>query len=124
MGDFNINLLSSVQNTDSAEFFNEMTSFNFLPLITAPTRVTSRSKLLIDNIFVNRYDQNIISGNILVGISDHMPQFSLIPEVKKATKKTLVTFKRRFKNVNMENLNRDLENIDWRTNTIVDVPVF
>ena len=113
MGDFNINLLSSVQNTDNAEFFNEMTSFNFMPLITAPTRVTSRSKSLIDNIFVNRYDQNIISGNILVGISDHMPQFSLIPEVKNTTKKNSTIFKRNFKKVNIGNLNRDVENINW-----------
>ena len=123
MGDFNINLLSSVQNTDGAEFFNEMTSFNFMPLITAPTRVTSRSKSLIDNIFVNRYDHNIISGNILVGISDHMPQFALIPEVKKPTNKTFVTFKRNFRKVNIENLNRDIQNIVWR-NTNYDAHQF
>jgi hypothetical protein len=50
----------------------------FTPLITSPTRVTSKTKTLIDNIFFNEFCSNIVSGN-LSGISDHMPQFALIP---------------------------------------------
>ena len=81
-----------------------------MPLITAPTRVASRSKTLIDNIFINRYDQNIISGNILVGISDHMPQFALVPETKKPnSEKKSVRLKRSFKNVNLAALNVENE---------------
>ena len=114
-GDFNVNLLNSVKNIDKAHFFNTITSLNFMPTITLPTRITSKSQTLIDNILTNRYESGMISGNITVGISDHIPQFLLIPTKECLNKsillKTVLT--RSFKNVNMESMKRDLENIDW-----------
>ena len=62
-GDFNINLMRSVTYPDQAFFLDETTSLNFMPLITLPSRITSRSKTLIDNIFTNRYEKGIFSGN-------------------------------------------------------------
>ena len=78
-GDFNMNLLQIESNTDIELYFDELTDANFTPLITSPTRVTSKTKSLIDNIFFNEFCSNIVSGNLSVGISDHMPQFALIP---------------------------------------------
>ena len=60
-------------------YFNVMTNQNFTPLITYPTRITSKSKTLIDNIFFNEFSSDVVSGNLTVGLSDHIPQFALIP---------------------------------------------
>ena len=47
-------------------------------LILQPTRITSHSNNLTDNIFSNVIDPDIISGNLTATISDHLPQFSII----------------------------------------------
>ena len=77
-GDFNMNLLQVESNTDIEHYFDKLTDKHFTPLITSPTRVTSKTKTLIDNIFYNEFCSNIVSGNLTVGVSDHMPQFALI----------------------------------------------
>ena len=46
-------------------------------LILQPTRITSHSNTLIDNIFSNIIDPDI-SGNLTATISDHLSQFSII----------------------------------------------
>ena len=51
-------------------------SYSFIPTIDKPTRrVLNKSATLIDNIFVNDYDANIYSGNIVSDISNHYTQF-------------------------------------------------
>ena len=51
MGDFNIDNLKYDKNNDSAAFLDMMYENVPLPYISSPTRVTSRSQTLIDNIF-------------------------------------------------------------------------
>ena len=58
-----------------------MASNSFIPLILQPTRITSHSNTLIDNIFSNVIDPDIISGNLTATISDPLPQFSVIPNM-------------------------------------------
>ena len=52
MGDFNIDLLKIDSHADSEHFMNTLGSF-FQPQILQPTRITSHSSTLIDNIFFN-----------------------------------------------------------------------
>ena len=52
-----------------------------LPLILQPTRITSHSNTLIDNIFSNVNNPGIISGNLTAIISDHLPQFAINPNI-------------------------------------------
>ena len=52
----------------------------FLPHIAQPTRTTSHSKTLIDNIFSNYISQDIVSGNLTATISGHLPQFLIAPQ--------------------------------------------
>ena len=61
----------------------------FLPHIAQPTRITSHSNTLIDNIFFNYISQDIVSGNLTATISDHLSQFlialhifSNVPNIK------------------------------------------
>ena len=45
-------------------------------IITKPTRITSHSSTLIDNIFTNIHDYAHMSGIIMCDISDHFPVFT------------------------------------------------
>ena len=49
-----------------------------MPLILQPTRITSHSKTLIDNIFTNIIEKSVKSGNITCSISDHLAQFAIL----------------------------------------------
>ena len=80
MGDFNFDLLNYETDTGTAGFVNSIVQFGFLPLIHQPTRITGRSATIIDNIFANNFEHESISGNLLLKISDHPPQF---PTIKK-----------------------------------------
>ena len=84
--------------------FDNFTSNKFMPLITCPTRIAKTSKTLIDDIFYNQFDGNITSGNLTVGISDHLPQFALIPnsflETKPKTKPGTTKI-RKFKQIDL-----------------------
>ena len=80
-GDFNINLLN-LSHTHSSEFFDLLTSNHLLPTITLPTKLnTSGNNTLIDNIFSNIFNPDLVSGNISFNISDgHLPSFLIIPK--------------------------------------------
>ena len=57
-------------------------SFNaFLPYILQPTRIINYSNTFVDNIFLNDIDPDIISGNLAAPISDHLPQYAIIPNM-------------------------------------------
>ena len=79
--DLNVNLLNYNEHNQSDEFLDSLVSNSFIPLILQPTRTTSHSNTLIDNIFSNVIDPDIILGNLTATISDHLPQFSTIPNV-------------------------------------------
>ena len=72
-GDFNVNLLNYDCHNDTDQFINTMYSYYFLPLITRPTRFTSTSATLIDNIMTNVFNDAIVSGIFVSDVSDHLP---------------------------------------------------
>ena len=77
MGDYNIDLLNSEKHDLTNEFIDVLYCNEFLPLISRPTRITSTSATLIDNIFTNNHeDLNCSLNGILVAdISDNFPVF-------------------------------------------------
>ena len=81
LGDFNINLLNYNIHPPTNEFLDSLSSHYFLPHILQPSRVTTHSKTLIDNIFSNMAVPNIIPGNLAASISDHLPQFLVAPNI-------------------------------------------
>ena len=80
-GDFNVNLLNYNEHNETNEFLDSLSSNSFIPLVLLPTRITSNSNTLIDNIFSNVIDPDIISGNLTATISDYLPQFAIIPNM-------------------------------------------
>ena len=81
LGDFNINLLNYDIHLSTNEFLDSLSSHYFLSYILQPSRVTTNSKTLIDNIFFNMAVPSIISGNFTASISDHVPQFLVAPNI-------------------------------------------
>ena len=89
MGDFNFDMLNHNKNKDSATFLDSMYSKFLPPYATAPTRITSCSRTLIDNIFSNSIDNEISLGNTTT-ISDHYGQFFLTTTTKKQQLKNVI----------------------------------
>jgi exonuclease III len=77
-GDYNINLLNSSTHPATNEFTELNFSHSLFPVINKPTRITSSSATLIDNIFIDPSDiSNSTSGILLWDISDHFPVFHI-----------------------------------------------
>ena len=81
LGDFNINLLNYNIHQPTNNFLDSLASNSTIPYIMQPTRLTSHSKTLIDNIFSNILSSEIMSGNLTATISDHLPQFLSAPNI-------------------------------------------
>ena len=80
-GVFNINLMNYNELNQTNEFLDSLASNSFIPLILQPTRITSHSNILIDNIVLNVIEPDIIPGSLTATISDHLPQFAIIPNI-------------------------------------------
>ena len=81
LGDFNINLLNCNVHNPTNEFLDSLASNSFLFYILQPIRITSHSKTLINNIFTNITLPDSRSGNLTATISDHLPQFLIVPNI-------------------------------------------
>ena len=79
LGDFNVNLLNYNNHNSTNESLDSLLSNSFVPYMLQPTRLTSHSKTLIDNIFSNIISPEAISGNLTATISNHLPQFMIVP---------------------------------------------
>ena len=112
MGDFNINLLNCESHPESNDFLLMLNSFFLLPYILEPTRITERSVTLIDNIFANTYAMNAISGNLVSKISDHLPQFLIVDNLK-INYKVLNYYKNDFSKFDEEKFINDFSLLDW-----------
>ena len=95
LGDWNINLINIDKHIATQEFVDVMYSHAMFPTITKPTRVSSSSATLIDNIFCNTIWEtpSALSGILYTDISDHFPVFYIdyasqvkhIPDIIKKT---------------------------------------
>ena len=115
-GDFNIDLMKTGEDTHIDNFFEVITSNLLIPHIIIPSRVTNHSKTLIDNIFSNsiNFSQGL-SGNLTTSISDHYPQFLIIPTENPKTTKKHNLFKRDFQNFDRINFVAEILNVDWNS---------
>ena len=113
-GDFNIDLMKTGDDVNIDNFMELITSNLLVPHVILPTRITSHSKTLIDNIFSNMTNFNQgISGNFTTSISDHFPQFLFIPMENFKTPKKHNLSKRDYKNFDRVSFIGELININW-----------
>jgi hypothetical protein len=113
VGDYNLNLLNSSTHLPTNEFADIKLSHSLFPVINKPTRITSSSATLINNIFTSPLDiNNSISGILLWDISDHFPVFHIQfkpAAVKPATYRT----SRSFSTFNKNNFTNEIHRLDW-----------
>ena len=79
-GDFNFDFLS-LDDKENNDFFQTMMSHHFLPTITIPTKINPVKNTVIDNIFTNDINQDVMSGNFSMTVSDHLPSFLIVPKL-------------------------------------------
>ena len=113
MGDFNIDLLKYEKDHNTADFLDQMYSASLVPHITSPTRITSHSRTLIDNIFSTAISENAISGNMVTSISDHLAQFLFLPIDQFKTNNNKNIYQRNLKSFNQQIFLEDIQNLNW-----------
>ena len=123
MGDYNLSLLNYDTHSPTQEFTNMMYSHACLPCITKPTRVTRKTASLIDNIFCNKFDIDVVpfTGILYTDISDHFPVFYIDPSAK--SKPTPNYFKKRIFSIeNSKKFANLLCEQDWAKVFSIDDP--
>ena len=120
LGDFNMNCLNYENDTEVRDFYNNVFQNGAIPLINKPTRVTTTTATLIDNIFTNNiFDSSLKKGIIKTSISDHFPVFVAINISKDKIKhKKTEIHQRIFSEQNKRNFSNDLQNINWNLNNV------
>ena len=112
MGDLNLNLLNCESHPEYNDFLLMLNSYFLPPYILQPTRITKRSATLINNIFANTYTANATSGNLVLRISDHLPQFLIVDNVK-VNYKTLNYYKNNYSKFDEEKFINDFSLLNW-----------
>ena len=112
MSDTNLNLLHFNSSNYAQDFLFTLQSLNLTPTIDKPTRVHRNSATLIDNIFTNKVEENIISGNLISDVSDHFAQFC-ISQSPISKEKPARLLSRDFSNFTERNFINDLLLINW-----------
>ena len=93
-----------------------------ISLINRPTRVTTSSATLIDNIFTNCvFDTSLKNGIIKTSISDHFAIFAAIKLSNENTRNQKIKVKKRFfSDKNKESFKQDLQKINWEELNILN----
>ena len=107
-GDFNFDLLKYSKHTDTANFFDKMTSILLVPLILIPTKINTKNDTLIDNIF------NFSDG--------HLPSLAIFPKPNQnhLPKKHNIYVRGKLEGENKDHFLMDLAAIDMNKDVIVD----
>ena len=112
-GDFNFDLLN-LEHTETSQFFESMMSSQLMPSILLPTKINVKNDTIIDNIFTNQINPEMISGNFSLTISDHLPSFFIMPkDNQNHIPKKHNMYTRDLRNFDRVNFTLDYLNIDW-----------
>uniref|UniRef100_A0A8C7XUM2 Reverse transcriptase domain-containing protein n=1 Tax=Oryzias sinensis TaxID=183150 RepID=A0A8C7XUM2_9TELE len=115
-GDFNIDLINPSKHKGTDDFISRMYGMSLYPTITRPSRITTQSATLIDNIFTNNIEYTHMSGLMICDITDHLPVFALF-DINVKTKKIIKepVYKRLRNEKTMNALNNDLSRQNWNS---------
>ena len=123
-GDFNLDLLNAASHNPTSDYLNTFYSGSFYPLIDKPTRVTTKSATLIDNIFTNVLNTKITPGILFNDITDHFPIFHLLNNTRNQNKQSNnVNNYRTSRTMKIKNiclLGTELEQTQWEEVTNCD----
>ena len=122
MGDFNINLLDFASHTSTSEYVNNFFPTAFFPVSITQLGFQNTLSSVIDNIFTNATNAAITSGNILMQITDHFPQFVILKNAQSNHNK-LVSFKCDYATFKENEFHDEFNQIDFTylENNTIDV---
>ena len=87
-----------------------------MPTMTIPTKINPKKSTVIDNIVTNQIHPDMKSGNLTLGISDHLPSFFLVPrDNQKPYSKKQNLYTRKTKSFDKLGFIGDYLSIDWDT---------
>lgn len=107
----NIDLLKYYFYQQTESYLGLIYSFNLLPVITKPTRITSHTETLRDHIYTNTINR-LTSGAVTVDISDYLPVFCLVDTPLKMHNRQNMYF-RDYSKFNAESYLHDIHTIYW-----------
>ena len=108
IGDFNINTLDPITRI---KFYEQSMSHGLLPLVTKPTRITTSTKSLIDNILTS-HPQNTGTYVIRTNISDHFSVL-LSRNVNRKEKTSKTKYIRLVNSKNTSYFKENLAKVKW-----------
>ena len=112
--DYNMDFLKSAKHPQTLEFLEMNLDFDLKPSITRPTRITTKTATLIDNVFLSQRLHYQYTSNILVDdISDHLPSIIRLKNQKKCKKEPIKVMTREMNKEKITNLNSKLSNVLW-----------
>lgn len=119
VGDFNLDLLGCDHSINV--FCDIMQSYNLVPSVTKPTRITRTSATVIDNIFSNQIraiDKSVI---LISDISDHLPICCIGKDrINEQRVRTIASISRNMAPYCVSQLKHQLALTNWRTVLAVD----
>ena len=86
---------------------------HFFPFISNPTRLTSYSATLTDNIFTNNLLQNVFNGIVLSDLFDHLPVFAYFVNETLTRRRQKKILSRAINTINLEKFHENLSNTHW-----------
>ena len=122
-GDFNIDLIKSVSNTDSLYFLNTILMHELENHIFKPTRIQFykdslqvRSATLIDLIASNLFESECTAGNLQYSDSDHYATFTCFKNFYEHNPaKKVERYRRIFDDIDTSKLFSDFNDMDWES---------
>ena len=108
--DHNLDLLKCDKHGPTQDFVEMLYEHNMIPTITKPTRITTSSATLIDNIIINlELSDSTTSGILEENISDHLPCYNIISGMYIKKKKPQMVMSRDMRPKRIAALKKKLE---------------
>ena len=119
-GDINIDFLKITTNKQTENYLNALLTHNFTPTLLLPTRLTRTSTTAIDHFYYYegrncKRDFKLTTGNLISDLSDHLPNFMLLSNMKRVTNYNDRPFIRLHTERNKKKFNECLISVDWKS---------
>ena len=113
--DHNLDLMKVHKHTQTNEFLELNLKNNLMPCVSKPTRITTNTATLIDNIFISEKLMGHVSPSIIVNdMSDHLPIHIILNDQKKCVRESQTIKTRAFTDSAVANISDQMTNMNWK----------
>ena len=113
--DHNLDLMKVHKHTQTNEFLELNLKNNLMPCVSKPTRITTNTATLIDNIFISEKLIGHTNPSIIVNdMSDHLPIHLILNDQKKCVRESQTIKTRAFTDSAVANISNQMTNLNWK----------